>query len=239
MIYEWKLDGVTRNFGDALPEVFLDPLKHHEWSLDPSSVHFPIGSVISNTHLKLAADAGKIAVFHGCGWRGESLDPELLETAEFDGVRGPNTQAELRKHGIETEITLDPAYMLPGIYPKSSPNGLAFAVRHILDKSDYNVNSIHELGADALFSPVVEDRADILAFIDKVSGARFVLAGSMHAAIVAHAYEVPFALLGGEYIDCEPKWADWLNSVGVTDVRFVHNVKDGREWYRSALGTRM
>jgi len=235
MIYEWKLDGVTRNFGDALPEVLLDPPTYRKWSMDADRVHFPIGSTIENSHLKRAFEGGKIPVFHGCGWRGESLEPELVKIAEFHGVRGPDTQAELRKHGIETEVTLDPAYELPKILPKAGPNGLAFAVRHILDKSDYTLNSIHELGADALFSPVVEDDTDIIAFIEKVSGARFVLSGSMHAAIVAHAYGVPFALLNGDYIDCPPKWHDWLGSVGVTDVRFVDNVRDGRAWHNSAV----
>lgn len=236
MIYEWKLDGVTRNFGDALYEVLLSPQVHYEWSQDDSAIYYPIGSVIVNEILEEALNLGKTPIFHGCGWRGEELAPELVKTAEFHGVRGPNTQAELRRHGIDTEVVLDPAYKLPLMHrvPARS-NGLAIAIRHIEDNSDYTPDSIHELGADALFSPVVQDETDILEFIDKVSGARFVLAGSMHAAIVAHAYNVPFALLGGGYINCPPKWEDWLNSVGVTDVQFVDNVKDGRKWYNSAV----
>jgi hypothetical protein len=235
MIYEWKLDGVTRNFGDALHEVLLSPQQSYEWSQDDSAIHYPLGSVIVNEILEEALNLGKTPIFHGCGWRGEELEPELVKTAEFHGVRGPHTQAELRKHGIDTEVTLDPAYRLPFTYASGQPNGLAIAIRHIEDSSDYTPDSIHELGADALFSPVVQDETDILAFIDKVSGARFVLAGAMHAAVVAHAYGVPFALLGGEYINCPPKWYDWLSSIGVTDVQWVDNVKDGRNWYNSAV----
>lgn len=235
MIYEWKLDGVTRNFGDALHEVLLEPRVHYEWSEDPTTLHFPIGSVIANEHIEYAVNQELTPVFHGCGWRGEELEPELVKLAEFHGVRGPNTSAELRRHGIDAEVTLDPAYKLPGMFLRGEPNGLAITVRHIADKSDYNPDSIHALKADALFSPVVQDESDIVSFIEKISGARFVLAGSMHAAIVAHAYGVPFALLGGDFVDCPPKWHDWLNSVGVTDVQWVDNVKDGRTWYNSAV----
>jgi hypothetical protein len=235
MIYEWKLDGVTRNFGDALYEVLLDPQVHYKWSQDQTSMHFPIGSVICNTVIEEALNQGLTPYFHGCGWRGEELEPELVKLCEFDGVRGPHTSAELKRHGIDADVVLDPAYKLPGMFLRGEPNGLAIAVRHIEDDSDYNPDSIHGLKADALFSPVVQDESDIISFIEKVSGARFVLAGSMHAAIVAHAYGVPFALLGGEYVNCPPKWFDWLHSVGITDVQWVDNVRDGRFWYNSAV----
>jgi hypothetical protein len=188
MIHEWKLDGTTRNFGDALYELLLPPDTIDEWEADRNTLHYPIGSVICNDLLKICLNANLKPVFHGCGWRGEKLDPAMVKQAEFHGVRGPNTRKELLRHGIDTPIVLDPAYKLPGMYAPGTPNGLAIAVRHIQDKSDYSINTIHELGADAMFSPVVEDQSDMLAFIEKVSGARFVLAGSLHAAIVADAF---------------------------------------------------
>jgi len=130
---------------------------------------------------------------------------------------------------------MDPGYKIPQYLEKSEPNGMALSIRHIEDDSDYSIDSALQLGADALFSPVVEEKQDIVDLIEKISGARFVLAGSLHAAIIAHAYRVPFALLDAGYINCPPKWEDWLASIEVTDVNWVDNIIEGRKWYNSAV----
>jgi hypothetical protein len=238
VIYEWKLDNESRNFGDALPEAMTPPDIYQDWADDPEVMYFPIGSVICNDIIAETLYNGYKPVFIGCGWRGEELDPALVIHCEFYGARGPHTQAELARHGIEVEVVGDPAYMLPQIFAKSAPNGLAMVIRHVLDESDYTPNTIHEYGADAVFSPVVHDEGDIIAVIEKISGARFVLAGSMHAAIVAHAYDVPFALLDGPYIDCLPKWYDWFASVNLGEPEFVSNIVEGRKWYNEKFRDR-
>ena len=235
MIYEWKLDGEVRNFGDALYELLLPPDIKRSWEEDVFKLHFPIGSVICNEVIRESLEQGFDPVFHNCGWRGEEILPELAAQCVFYGARGPHTQAALARAGVEVEITKDPAYDLPQSVVAGEPNGLAICVRHIKDPSDYTPNTIFEYKVDALFSPVVQDTNDLIEFIEKISGARFVLAGAMHAAIVAHAYGVPFALLGGEYIDCPPKWADWLASVGLGEPVWVDNIVEGREWYNNVV----
>lgn len=235
MIYEWKLDGHIRNFGDALHEVLIPQKQHYDWYVDTENMHFVLGSVIDNKIMKYTIQSGLRPVFHGCGWRGEPLDRGLVEQCEFIGVRGPHTQEELARHGIDAIISKDPAYQLPHIISPGEPNGLALVVRHIMDDTETTPNTIHQLKADATFRPSVEDRTDIVEFTQKISGARFVLAGAMHAAIVAHAYGVPFALLNSAYIDCPPKWEDWLASVNLGSPVFVDNVIEGREWYNSVI----
>lgn len=235
MIHEWKLDGVSRNFGDALYELLLPEQVYDDFGRDTENLYFPIGSVICNEIMLASLAQGLKPVFINCGWRGEMLDPELVAESEFIGARGPYTQQELLRHGIEVDVTHDPAYQLPDTVAKGTPNALAIVVRHIEDQSDYNQNSIFELKADAIFSPVVETKQDIIEFVQKISGARFVLAGSMHAAIVAHAYGVPFAPMRGEdgYVNCPPKWWDWFAAEGLGNPVFCENVVEGREWYRS------
>lgn len=233
MIYEWKLDGEIRNFGDALHEVLIPSKQHYEWMMDEKYMHFILGSVIVNEVIQESLDLGYKPIFHGCGWRGEPLDGELLKHCEFIGVRGPYTQSELERHDIETIVSLDPAYQLPHLVPAGQPNGLAIVVRHIKDTTETGPNSIHDIKADAIFRPTVETKQDIIELIEKISGARFVLAGSMHAAIVAHAYGVPFALLKSEYIDCPPKWEDWLASIEYGSPVFVENIMEGRQWYNA------
>ena len=223
----------VRNFGDALHEILVPQKQHYEWTFDEKKMHFVVGSVINNKIMKSAIQRGYTPVFHGCGWRGEPLDQGLAQQCEFHGVRGPYAQEALAEVGIDTIITGDPAYQLPQIVSPGEPNGLAIVVRHIYDDQDSDPNTIHELKGDAIFRPIVEDKNDIIEFIKKISGARFVLAGSMHAAIVAHAYGVPFALLKSNYIDCPPKWADWLASINYGSPVFVDNIIEGREWYNT------
>lgn len=235
MIYEWQMDGKIRNFGDTLYEIFLDKETLSEWIEDETNCHFPVGSVICNTVIEETLDLGFKPIFYDCGWRGEALDPKLLKHCIFFGARGPHTQAELGRHGVVVPVTMDPGYKIPQYLEKSEPNGMALSIRHIQDDSDYSIDSALQLGADALFSPVVEEKQDIVDLIEKISGARFVLAGSLHAAIIAHAYRVPFALLDAGYINCPPKWEDWLASIEVTDVNWVDNIIEGRKWYNSAV----
>ena len=85
-----------------------------------------------------------------------------------------------------------------------------------------------------MFSPVVDTEADIFELIKTISGARFVLAGSMTAAVVAHAFNIPFAPYDGNgYIDCLPKWYDWFDSVGLGEPIFCTNVIEGRLWHKN------
>lgn len=238
MIHEWKPNEKTRNFGDAAYELFLDRETLDRYEADNERLHFPVGSVIANSHMKNALNANLTPVFHGCGYRGEELDPDLVAKAEFDGVRGPYTRQALLKHGIDELVVPDPVYAIAKKYAPGPPNGLAVAIRHVLDKAEPGLNTIHELGVDAIFSPAVEDEADMVEFVQKISGARFVLAGSLHAAILADAYNVPFALYGGSRVDCPPKWEDWLASIDVTEVEWVDNIRDGRDWYNSAVAAK-
>jgi hypothetical protein len=234
VIHEWKLDGITRNFGDALYEIFLPKNVYDDFQQDPDHLYFPIGSVICNQVILESLSLGYKPVFINCGWRGEQLDPELVAECEFVGARGPYTQGELARHGVHVEVTGDPAYQLPKLVAKGAPNALALVVRHMQDPTDYDQNSIFELGADAIFSPVVEEPIDIVEFIQKISGARFVLAGSMHAAIVADAYGVPWAPLKGHdgFIDCFPKWVDWFASREYGQPVFCKNIVEGRVWHK-------
>lgn len=234
MLHEWKLDGITRNFGDALWEVILPEAVVRDLESDSEHMYFPIGSVICNQVILETLGLGLKPVFINCGWRGEKLDPELVAECDFIGARGPYTQGALADHDINVEITGDPAYKLPSLIEKGSPNALAIVVRHIEDQSDYNQDSIFELKADAIFSPVVETKEDIIEFIQTISGARFVLAGSMHAAIVAHAYGVPFAPMLGhdDYVNCIPKWWDWFAANDLGKPYFAKDIVDGRAWYR-------
>lgn len=232
------MDGVIRNYGDALAELITPPSVYAAWAEDEQHMFFPMGSVICNEIMEETVELGLKPVFVSCGWRGEALDPKLVSMSEFVGARGPHTQSELARHGVDVEVTMDPAYVLPDLLSKASPTGLAIVIRHIQDPSEYNEFTKHEYGADEVISAVVNDVEDTIAMSHQISGSRFVLAGAMHAAIVAHAYNIPFALLDGPYIDCPPKWYDWFASVNLGEPVFVSNIAEGRKWYNDNVRNR-
>lgn len=229
------MDGHVRNFGDSLYEVIAPWETRRAWSADTTHMYFPIGSVICDEVIQETLNQNLVPVFYHCGWRGEEIDPGLASLCKFKGARGPHTKEALARAGVEVEVTQDPAYRLPGLVSPGEPNGLSILMRHIEDPADYNVNTIFEYQVDAMFSPVVESVSDIIEVVEKISGARFVLTGSLHAAIVAHAYKVPFALLGADYINCPAKWGDWLASEGLGEPVWVSNLSEGREWYNSVV----
>lgn len=66
--------------------------------------------------------------------------------------------------------------------------------------------------------------------VDRIAGASFVLTGSLHGAILAQAYGVPWAAYSDGYVDAPPKWADWGAYLGV-EINFVKNLREGQEWW--------
>lgn len=231
MIYEWKAeDGKFRNFGDALTELLLKiepPEVQEKMELSQDKLFYLVGSVISNEHMRSAIDSGYTPVFAGCGWRGESLDFELVSQAQFRGVRGPRTAAALRMHGVDVEVVGDSAYRLVDQLniPRYKTQDY-LVVPHIGDFGET------PSGLEVL-DVRVKDSVSILKLIEKIANAKFVLGGSMHACIIAHAYGVPFAPYGSDYIDCPPKWVDWFESVGLTwdKLQFCKNLEEGLDWY--------
>jgi hypothetical protein len=237
MMYEWKLDtpgGYVRNFGDALYEVLLDEQQLQDWREDEDHIFFARGARITNENIERSLDYGLEPMFIGCSWVGEALKQDLVERALFVGCRGLRTQKALAAFDVEVPVMRDPAYDLPRMLPKGKSNALTIAIPHILDPDDYSDQSRHERGADTLETTVVEDYEDVERLSLMISGARFVLTGSLSVAIVANAYEVPFAVMDS-YIDHPEKWEEWFEASGLGEFVQVPNMREGREWYQSMM----
>jgi hypothetical protein len=218
MIYEWKLDGVTRNFGDTLYEITYPNDKLLSYAQDSFNRYHLVGSVICNTVIQESLDLGLLPVFIDCGWRGESLDPGLVKQSMFIGCRGPNTQFELARHGVSVTVTGDTAYKVPYKVTKAQPTERTIMIPHIQDPLIYDYD-IDFYGVDELVSPAVTNLQSTVDLIQKISGAKFVFTGSLHAAMISHAYGVPFSLMK-TYVNCMPKWIDWAMSVGIDKLNF-------------------
>jgi hypothetical protein len=238
MIHETLMDKEIRSYGGALYEVLIAPDKIAEWEADREYMFFPHGTVITNDHMAWALKAGYQPFFVQCGWNGETLDKSLVEQSLFLGARGLLTQEELSYCDVYVEVLGEPSEIIVDKIDKASPNGFAIAIRNILDPGEYAQDTKFFLKADMMVSPVIEDREDIIEVTRLISGARFVLSGSLSAAAVAHAYGVPFAPMRTDFEDNPIRWQDWFTSIGVdiTDFNiedFPKDVREGRDWYNS------
>jgi tetratricopeptide (TPR) repeat protein len=226
----WKGSVETRNFGDYITKLLLDRAL-----LEPrlrASRYRLIGSIIDdrNVEADLSAvdDGGKIA-FWGCGARDtQCLRPDLLERCAFFGVRGPLTRDVI---GLPAETTLGDTGLLTPLLHPPAPNdrrhGRTICVPHFYEpRSDEELLEL--TGAEAVVRPTIAPSLDALeALLEQISGAAFVLAGALHAAITAHAYGIPFAFFDSGHLDAPFKWRDFATSINISAV-FVDNVEDGR-----------
>lgn len=239
MIHEWLPDNGNgfRNFGDAMGEIVIDAMPN--FVEHQNNLYFPIGSVIWDDYILKAKSRGLKPVFIGCGWLGKELDPKLIRQAEFLGVRGPQTQSALERAGVfGVRVTGDSAYRALkylGVEPNN--NGKSIFVPHV-SEVDEALRKKMSLGADSIVTPKVRGKYDTIETIKKISRANFVLAGSMHAAITAHYFGIPFApasayTASGNFETLAPKWLDWFASIGVPaySVRASRSVQDGRIWW--------
>ena len=229
----------TQNFGDYLPELIA-----HELFLGPrveADVYRLIGSVIdikwlqSDLRFSIGNKAGTIAIW-GCGARNDQIQSESVpDNFLFFGVRGALTRDVL---GLPNSTALgDPGLLLP-IFLTPQKNvrttGKTICVKHVHDlRSDDELLS--RSGADMILSPVVQSNLEALReLIDLIVGAEFVLTASLHAAIIAAAYNRPFAYWDNGILDIEFKWKDFSSSIGI-ETKFNKNVQDGRNFYEKTI----
>jgi hypothetical protein len=229
----WTETEARRNFGDALSALLCE-----QALLAPvieADRYRLLGSCIDTAILQrdiedCAASPWPRLVLWGCGKRDESpLDDRVRAHCHFLGVRGPLTRDALGL-GVDTPIG-DPALLLPLLRPRGPVHGRRLAVPHFNEPGDITLLSRHA-GADQLVSPAVADLAEVERLVDEISGASFVLCGALHAAIVACAYDVPFAFWDTGFIDIPFKWHDFAASVGVR-AEFVADVASGEAWFAS------
>lgn len=234
-IVHWRQGDPDQNFGD-----FFTELMAQEIFLFPrvdSDIYRIVGSCISewmiwDDLLKIGRqDNGRIS-YWGCGLRDETpIHPAVVGRCRFHGVRGPLSRDVL---GLPSDTPLmDPGLLAPLIHtprPVSGASGRVLCMPHIADpKSDDEL--IKMSGAQAVVRPAVKnDVEELRKLLDVIASAEFLLTGSLHGAIFACAYNVPFAFWDNGHLDISFKWRDFAGSVGIPSV-FVRNVEDGRKAY--------
>ncbi|MCO8322939.1 polysaccharide pyruvyl transferase family protein [Burkholderia cenocepacia] len=237
----WTQSDEFRNFGDYLTEYFFEKL-FYGVDVDAQTIHV-VGSVISDewlpSNLNRAAQSGSrsnTTIYWSCGARSRSsLNRGNLDLCRIACVRGPLTRDAL---GLPNQIPLgDSGLLLPALYqPKHDAAyiGKTLTIPHIEDPLD-DETLIARTGCDIVLRPKLSPSLkSIEEFIDRIASAKFVLCGSLHAAITAAAYGVPFAYLKGGKIDIPFKWEDFSASVGIP-CHFIGDVELGASHYERRI----
>jgi glycosyltransferase involved in cell wall biosynthesis len=234
----WRLDG--RRVRDAEEAVALYVLvslvsagqdfSGQPWQAGGLIEHFPFAGEDGS-----AQGPNQDVVFWGSGKRdGAALSVDCSKRSDFRGVRGPLTRDVL---GLTRSTPLgDPTLLLPlfhNIAAQAATAGKAVCVPHCLDGTpDHEL--IASTGVDVVVRPAVHcGMARLRDHVDEIASASFVLAGSLHAAMVACAFERPFAFYADGHTEHPFQWCDFAASLGVEAV-FVRNLDEGRRSYQES-----
>ncbi len=226
-----------------------------EQVINPGRCLLPIGSVLWDH--TFAQIAGPVDVW-GCGWRGAPLLPEVMRRVQFHAVRGPRTVAGL-KLPANTPLG-DPALLLPQLKRSEiKHHGRTLVLPHFycIDQMPATRRcrltgcddflSMRIIGAPAPGRHISPRRLPGMVrawvqmgipmrtawpTIHRIAGADFVLTGSLHGAILAQAYGVPWAAYDDDYVDAPEKWYDWAEYLGIR-LAFAADLRAGLIWWHT------
>lgn len=196
------------NFGDDLNKWLWDAILPgwRDWAPDVTLVG--VGTLINSTGLESFRNKKVLVLGSGVGY-GQTPDPELCAGWDIRFVRGPHSAMAL---GLERARAIcDPAVLLPDLpdFQSIPPSGDVIFIPHHRSVQRHDWPAVCRAAGIEFVSPC-HDAHDV---IRKIAGARRVIAESMHAAIIADAFRVPWVPIRmWEYFH-ESKWADWAASL--------------------------
>lgn len=232
--YQWsEYNNGPVNFGDLLSEVVLRGLGYEYKPIAQAPAGAPgvlmVGTILDAGRLETLGKGRKVFVW-GTGYR---TDEETLRAApnlHFRAVRGPLTRDTL---WLSQSTALgDPALVLPRFFDAPLPNGQAVSIPH------WEHADAKAAAGTTLLSPMV-DRSKVLDTALTIARSEFVLTGSLHGAIVAQAYNVPWAFWAenGDK-DGYLKWLDWAQFLGLGAITPCKTLAEGEAWW-SVVGQKI
>ena len=195
------------NFGDDLNHWLWDALLPGWRAAWPDTWLVGVGTLIND---KMPAGAPKMVMGSGVGY-GELPSPGLLAECRFVSVRGPRSAAALE---IEPELgILDPAALIPLLpdFADIGRHGEALFIPHHRSVHRQDWPALCARAGLSYLSPCGEAKA----VIRRIAGAKLVVTESMHGAILADAFGVPWHAVSINAQFNGWKWADWGESLGV------------------------
>ncbi|MCC2611776.1 polysaccharide pyruvyl transferase family protein [Neorhizobium sp. Rsf11] len=203
------------NFGDDLNLWLWDALLPGFRDVHPEILLVGVGTVLNPA--LLPAGQKKLVVGSGYGY---GTPPDIGNPAEWDvrAVRGPLTAAKL---GLPPERAItDPAAMITDMPEFQS-------LPKVHRKTFIPHWESAEFGMwEAVCEPVglayLDPRGEAKSVIRHIAQSELIIAESMHGAILADAFRVPWIAVSTSRSINNFKWNDWASSVGTTyEPRYV------------------
>lgn len=199
------------NFGDDMNLWFWDDLLPGWRDWDKDRLLFGIGTILNKTNL--AGDGNILIAGSGIGYGvAEPLDATRVAVG---WVRGPKSAHVL---GLDARSAItDPACMLPHLERFKAPppvahNDVIFVPHCTTAKLQLDWDGLCQKAGVSYVSP----KGDAVAVVDRIRSARLVIAESMHAAIVADSFRVPWIPVALTDQFNQFKWDDWASSLDLT-----------------------
>lgn len=198
------------NFGDDINEWLWDMVLPNWRELDKTVTIIGLGTLLSDKRFTDTSDTTHVVLGSGTGY-GRVPDSALTRNWDIRFVRGPNTAAALGV-GAEKAIT-DPAVLISDLdefrdIPKSDRT--VFVPHHkTISRHDW-ASACEKAGLD-----YVSPKGDAKTVIRKIAAAQRVIAESLHAAIIADTFRVPWVpvKIGKQFNKF--KWDDWMQSMNL------------------------
>lgn len=196
------------NFGDDLNLWLWDFLLPGFRDVHPEVLLVGVGTVLNRA--LMPPGTAKLVIGSGFGY---GALPDISDSTEWDirCVRGPLTAARL---GLDLRRGIvDPAVMVADMpeFRNLPATGRALFVPHW----ESTIGGIWPLVCKAAGLDYVDPCGDAKSVIRAIAQARLVVAESMHAAILADAFRVPWVAVTTSPSINSFKWQDWAASMGV------------------------
>ena len=223
------LEQVHGNFGDELNRWLWRRLFADAWSdADDGALFVGIGTILDKN-----LPPARVTVIFGTGVGYTSAPPDISTHSSrwrIYGVRGPLTARALRfdRHFAMT----DPAILLATLPEfKGLPRRGVIFIPHWKSVRYGSWQSIcRSLGIE-----FVDPCQDSQAVVRRIATAEKVIAESMHAAIIADAFRVPWIPVALSREVSPFKWVDWAASMGVSYSPYCLPASSRIERMRNAL----
>jgi succinoglycan biosynthesis protein ExoV len=197
------------NFGDDLNLWLWDILLPGLRDVHPHTTLIGIGTVL-NQALQIAGER-KLVIGSGCGY---GKPPNVMSKSCWDVrcVRGPLTAQALDLDpgmGI-----IDPAVMVSDLpeFQNLHTNNRTVFIPHW----ESAVSGIWPLACEQAGLYYLDPRGEAKSVIRELAQSQLVLAESMHGAIIADAFRVPWIPVTTSKVINAFKWNDWTQSIGVS-----------------------
>ncbi|MBT9369024.1 polysaccharide pyruvyl transferase family protein [Rhizobium sp. CSW-27] len=197
------------NFGDDLNLWLWDYLLPGLREVHPQTLLVGVGTVLNP--VLLPKGTPKLVIGSGYGY---GTPPDISDRSEWDvrAVRGPLTADKL---GLPADMgIIDPAVMVTDM-PEFQNQPKRFK-RTFVPHWESAEFGIWEAVCEPAGLTYLDPRGEAREVIARIAQSELIVAESMHAAILADAFRVPWIAVSTSRAINSFKWSDWAATVGVT-----------------------